>query len=1020
MFFVEKYWENPETLHVHCEKPRAYFIPYESQATAEKGLRGDSKFFKSLIGAWKFRYYESVTLAEDDFLAAGFDANGWNDIPVPSNWQLHGYDIPHYTNVSYPYPCDPPYVPNMNPAGVYIRDFYLDRKHDKEYFLRFEGVDSCFYLWVNGEFSGYSQVSHMTSEFKVTSALKQGHNRIAVMVLKWCDGSYLEDQDMWRLSGIFRDVYLLERDRIHVSDIHIKTELDSACGQGNLVCEVQVSNGDSLEVRSDLKDPSGKVIGSISKKINGVDTFTFEICKPSLWSAETPDLYSVCLNAGNEVIVVKAGMRSIEIRDSVIHVNGRAVKFKGVNRHDSHPDLGHTIPPWHMKQDLTLMKQHNINAIRTSHYPNDPRFLEYCDEMGFYVIDEADLECHGLVMVGEVNRLASDPVYKNAFLDRMQRMVERDKNHPCVVMWSLGNESGFGQNHICMAEWAKSRDNSRLIHYEGAFSQTTPKIADDTCLDVYSNMYTEPSDLEQMILSNQDEIRPVLLCEFSHAMGNGPGDLKAYWDLFYRYPKLAGGFVWEWTDHSIRIRTPEGREHFAYGGDFGDQPNDGNFCIDGLVYPDRRPHTGLMELKQVIAPVRVNALDVAAGRFKVTNLYDFIDLSHLVLNWKIEKDGIYTDGGTLDPLPVAPHESVEVTLPYEMSSELNGRVFLLVWFTTRKDSPWADRGHRVCQFQFELPVICLKQSVYVSEMNALVLNESNHSLTVAGADFKYVLDKSTGMFSELNYNGVQLICKQPRLNLWRAPTDNDRYIRKSWEDEGYERIVPHIYSVSINRPHDRKVTVCCSYSLGGTIKKPVIRGELKWTIWGSGDILLDIQAELREGLPFLPRFGLQLMMPEGNERVQYFGFGPHESYADKHQSTLKSRFLAMVGHMHEDYIMPQENGSHYGTEWAVVTGLTGIGLLFAGMDDFSFNVSHYTPEDLTEATHDIELKPRKETIVNLDYKMSGIGSNSCGPALAKQYRLDETKIRFALRMKPVGTEQNAILKTVRSEIVEDI
>ncbi len=1019
MSFVEKYWENPEILHVRCEKPRAYFIPYEGEEIAERGLRGDSKYFKNLNGVWKFKYYESVHLADDEFLAAGFNTEGWNDIPVPSNWQLHGYDIPHYTNVNYPYPCDPPYVPNMNPAGIYIRDFYLDKNPDKEYFSVFEGVNSCFYFWVNGEFMGYSQVSHMISEFRITSALKHGKNRIAVMVLKWCDGSYLEDQDMWRLSGIFRDVYLLERDRVHLSDIHIRTTLDSNFRQGFLMCDVEVNHENSIEVRAVLKDPSGKVLSSSSRTVNGQDTFSFEIAEPALWSAEAPNLYSVCLYAGNEVIAIKAGMRSVEIRNSVIHINGRAVKFKGVNRHDSHPDLGHTVPTWHMKQDLALMKQHNINAIRTSHYPNDPRFLEYCDEMGFYVIDEADLECHGVLSAGDFNMLASEPSYKNAFLDRMQRMVERDKNHPCVVMWSLGNESGFGENHIRMAEWVKSRDTSRLIHYEGAFNPSTPKIADDSCLDVHSHMYTAPSDLEKMILSGNDS-RPFILCEYSHAMGNGPGDLKDYWDLFYRYPQLAGGFVWEWTDHGIRTKNGEGKEHFAYGGDFGDQPNDGNFCIDGLVYPDRKPHTGLLELKQVIAPVLVEALDAAAGRFRVTNLYDFIDLSHLTLNWKVEKDGMHTVGGALEPLPVLPHQSVEITLPYAINNIQNGRTFLLVWFTTVRDFPWAERGHQVCQFQFELPVACAKTSVSVSGMPPFFLEESNRFLTVSGTDFTYVLDKNTGMFSEMNYHGVKLICKQPRLNIWRAPADNDRNIRKAWEKEGYERIVPHIYSVSINKPHDRKVEVGCSYSLGGTIKKPVIRGNLQWTIYGSGDILLDVQAQVREGLPFLPRFGLQLMMPEGNERVEYFGYGPHESYTDKHQSTIKSRFSAMVRDMHEDYILPQENGSHYGTEWATVTGLTGTGLLFAGLDEFSFNASHFTPEDLTKAEHNVELQPRKETIVNLDYKMSGMGSASCGPDLMERYRLSETVIRFKLRMKPVNTEQCNILNIVRSKIAEDI
>ncbi len=1020
MNFVEKFWEDPEKLHINCEKPRAYFIPYSNENTAAKCLRGDSDYFRSLNGVWKFKYNDSVNDVEDGFYTPDFETAEWDNIPVPSNWQLLGYDMPNYTNVGYPYPCDPPYVPDMNPAGIYVRELRLEKHPEKEYCLVFEGVDSCFYLWVNGEFAGYSQVSHMTSEFMVTSLLKSGSNRIAVMVLKWCDGSYLEDQDMWRLSGIFRDVYLLERDKVHILDVFAKTKLDPSYTQGMLKCDLEISGGGSLEVRAVLNDPSGNAVGSITKKIDGSGTLKFEVPHPSLWSAETPDLYSLFLYAGNEIILIKSGMRSIEVRDSVILINGRAVKFKGVNRHDSHPELGHTIPPWHMKQDLVLMKQHNINAIRTSHYPNDPRFLEYCDEMGFYVISEADLECHGLVLVGETNMLAEEPGYQKAFLDRMHRMVERDKNHACIVMWSLGNESGFGQNHIEMAKWAKARDDSRLIHYEGACWLSIADKVDNSCLDVFSNMYTEVKAIEDQLLAKSNENRPIILCEYSHAMGNGPGDLKDYWYMFYSHPRLAGGFVWEWTDHSVKAHTSKDTEYFAYGGDFGDKPNDGNFCIDGLVYPDRRPHTGLLELKQVIAPVNIEALDINSGEFKLTNLYDFIDLSHLVLNWRIERDGEFVDGGTIDHLNVLSHESQAIKLPYAAADKISGRTFLLVWFTLNKEMPWAQRGHVVGQSQFELPARPhQKKELRASDMASLLIDDSGRYITIEGIDFKYVLDKVTCMFTSIKYNGASLISAQPKLNIWRAPTDNDRNIMKAWEDEGYDRIVPHIYSVSIESRSEKHITIACSYSLGSYIKKPVIRGELKWTIFGSGDILADIKAEVREGIPFLPRFGLQFVMPEGNDRVDYFGYGPHESYIDKHRSTTVGRYSASVKDMHEDYIMPQENGSHYKTEWAAITDLLGTGLLFSGMNGFSLNVSHFTPEDLTKAKHTYELNPRKETIVNLDYMMSGVGSNSCGPELQPQYRLEERKIDFNLRITPVSIEQCSLLKIVHSNIIKD-
>lgn len=1022
MLPVKKYWENPSVLHVNCEKPRAYFIPYESYNNALRGVRGTSDYYQSLNGVWNFKYYPSVYKVEDGFYNENFSCDGYDSIPVPSNWQMHGYDIPNYTNVTYPYPCDPPYVPNENPAGIYIRDFYVDKNLDeKDAYLLFEGVNSCFYLWINGKEVGYSQVSHMTSEFLITPYLKPGLNRIAVMVLKWCDGSYLEDQDMWRHSGIFRDVYVLYRDKCHIRDFFIKTNLDENYSKATVQCEIEFKDPDipntrTYSVRVVVKDINGNEIYDKTMNLSQTDSFGFTIENACLWSAETPNLYQLIFYHNNEIILQKFGLIKTEIIDSVIHINGKPVKFKGVNRHDSHPELGHTTPLDHIKKDLILMKRHNINAIRTSHYPNDPRFLELCNELGFYIIDEADLECHGVHRAGDFCMLSKDPSYAEAFLDRMQRMVERDKNHPCIVMWSLGNESGFGPNHRKMAEWTKNRDKSRLIHYEGAFNNEVLKAdPDNSCLDVYSNMYASVEWLENTFLKMEDEKRPHVLCEYSHAMGNGPGDLKDYWDLIYKYPRLSGGFVWEWTDHGIKTQTPDGITYYAYGGDFNDEPNDGNFCIDGLVYPDRRPHTGLLELKNVIAPVRTEAVDLKSGEFKITNLYDFIDLSHLCLNWVVEKNGNITDSGTVYELNVAPHESKTVTLGYNLPDRSDGRYFVRIFYTLSKDTVWAKKGYEVAFAQFELPLeplekITIKAPPFVS----ILKNEESIKLT--GRNFEYEFSLVDGCFTKLQNAGVDLICEKPSFTVWRAPTDNDRNEKTEWMKYGYDRLKNHTYSVEIIVQKDNSVSIKTTYSLGSYTQLPVLKGTATWTIYGSGDIFLENNVQVRENLPFLPRYGLKLVMPRGNEYVEFFGYGPHESYIDKHRSTYKGRFESTVSDMHEDYLYPQENGSHYGTEWALVTNALGAGLLFVGMDDFSFNASHYTPENLTQAMHPHELKKLPETIVHIDYAMSGVGSNSCGPRLSPKYQLNESNISFKLRIKPVFKHEVVIDDTIRESI----
>lgn len=1012
---IQKYWEDPQTLHVNCEPPRAYFIPYHDERAALTGKRGMSRFFIGLSGSWKFAYHESVADVPDGFYAADYDAAEWDALPVPANWQMFGYDIPNYTNVNYPYPCDPPYVPNDNPAGLYVRDFEIEPPaDDDDTALVFEGVDACFYVWVNGEFVGYSQVSHATSEFAISRFLRLGQNRLAVMVLKWCDGSYLEDQDMWRMSGIFRDVYLLRRPAQRIADLFVTTDLSDDLNEATLRCDITMADAAPSTVRAVLNDAGGNRVAEQSLDIAGTGTLSIAVENPALWSAEVPTLYQLLLFHGPEVILQKVGFRAITVQDSAILINGKAVKFKGVNRHDSHPELGHAVPLEHSRRDLLLMKRYNINAVRTSHYPNDARFLDLCDELGLYVIDEADLESHGTEPVGDFSMLSKDPQFEAAYLDRAQRLVERDKNHACIVMWSMGNESGYGRNHVVMAEWAKQRDRSRLIHYEGAFCPRITRDESTECLDVYSRMYPSIAEMTQLV-EQGEETRPYLLCEYAHAMGNGPGDLKDYWDVIYQHPQLVGGFVWEWTDHAVKTATPDGTPYYAYGGDLGDQPNDGNFCMDGLVYPDRTPHTGLRELQQVIAPVKTEAVDLQAGDIRVTNLYDVLDLSHLTLYWTVERDGRPTQSGNVAHLTLKPQHSQAITLPYTLPEQATGRYFLTVSYRLNTATEWADKGAEIAFHQFELPAATPNKAAFaLSTMPALRLAETERTITLAGRDFRYEFDTHSGAFRQLTYRGAHLVAAPPTFTVWRAPTDNDRNIKHAWMREGYDRLATHVYAVTVLERNERHAAIQVEYSLGGYIQKPVLRGTCVWTVYGSGDIVLRTQAAVREGLPFLPRFGLQVRMPKGHEQVEYFGYGPRESYIDKRWSARKSRFAATVDGLHEDYLMPQENGSHYATEWAAVTDARGLGLLWIGLDEFSFNASHFTPEDLTAAMHPHELTRRDETIVHLDYMMSGLGSNSCGPELLPQYRLTQTNIDFAVRLKPVCTEEVSVIELVNS------
>jgi len=1000
MTSLTKYWENLDVLQINRQPARAHYIPYPDTVGAKQGKRGHSAFYQTLNGSWKFQYYRSVHEVNGAFYATDVDVNGMDDLIVPSCWQTNGYDQMHYTNVNYPIPCDPPFVPDQNPAGVYVRDFQLPTQWEqKETYVVFEGVNSCFYLWVNGAFVGYSQGSRIPAEFDLTEYVRPGQNRMTLLVLKWCDGTYLEDQDAWRYSGIYRDVYLLSREKTHIRDVFVNTDLSSDFSHATLRIEMETT-GDAA-VRAQLQDASGALVASGESNMNGQGTLALEVAHPTLWNAEQPYLYELYLQDGTETILIRVGFRNVEIRDGIFMVNGKAIKLKGVNRHDSHPKLGQTIPINHMIQDLKLMKQHNVNTIRTSHYPNDPRFLELCDQYGFYVVDEADLEAHGVGAVGKPHWLSADPAWRDAYVDRVVRMVERDKNHPSIIMWSLGNESGYGVNHVAMAEWAKARDASRLVHYEGEapFGDHHTSVE---CLDVKSVMYPSIQDTEAYALDGT-KTKPFFLCEYSHAMGNGPGDLKDYWNLIYQYPKLMGGCVWEWCDHGIAAVTPDGQPYYAYGGDFGDQPNDGNFCVDGLVTPDRKPHTGLLELKQVLAPVSIEAVDVAKGMLKITNRYDFMGLSHLALHWKVEQEGRVLEQGQIWQLEAAPQSTVDVQLPYMMPEHADRGTYLSVSVWQNQENAWAPMGYEVTFESFAFsdtsaPAVMLP----AHQSGPITVIEEEGRLSIRGIHFEHGFDLEAGVMQSMSKHGVKLLSKPMQYNLWRAPVDNDP--RHEWIREGFDKVQMKVYSSTWEQPEPARVTVRVSFSLGAYIRIPFLHGEALWTVEGTGEVTVAVKVKVREELPFLPRFGLELTMPAGSEEVEYFGHGPHESYIDKRQSVRKGKYLLTVDDMYEAYVMPQEHGSRYGTEWAAVSNELGMGLHFASAEPFSFNASHYTPADLMAARHTYDLVRREETTVHLDYKVSGVGSRSCGPELMKQYRLDEKEFACEFVIRPIFKE----------------
>jgi len=1023
-------WENPRILGRGLEPPRATFFRWPDEASALTGDRGCA-FFRLLNGHWRFRYLTRPDLAPEGFAAAEFRDDDWDSIPVPSNWQMLGYGRPNYTNVRYPYPVDPPRVPDDNPVGLYRTTFRLPAAWSgRRVFLNFDGVDSAFYVWVNGERVGYSQCSHMPSEFDITPHLRESENLLAVQVFQWSDGSYLEDQDMWRMSGIFRDVYLLAAPAVHVRDVTIRTRLDSSYDDAVLDLSVAVRNrcdlpAEGYQVAARLLDPGGRDIAQagVGKAISlpgggEMEAATsVEVKAPKKWSAEEPDLYTLLLSLRGpdgetaEVLPFAVGFRQIEIDGVRFLLNGVPLEIRGVNRHEIDPDLGHAVSVDSMVRDIVLMKQHNINAVRTSHYPDDPRWLDLCDRYGLYVIDEADLETHGMEAVGDRGRLAKDEEWREAFVDRARRMVQRDRNHPCVIMWSLGNESGYGPNHDAMAAWIRQADPTRPIHYEGA--------GDAPMVDVVSVMYPT---VERLIEEGRrtDDPRPFLMCEYAHAMGNGPGNLKEYWEAIRAHERLLGGCVWEWVDHGLRRRTESGQEWFAYGGDFGDEPNDGNFCIDGLNFPDRVPHSGLIEYKKVLEPVHVEAVDLAQGRLKVWNRYQFSSLGHLRGSWSVFCDDEVVVQGELPRLDTPPGAASDLALDYAIPAPKAGATYWLnLSFALARQTPWAECGYEVAWAQFELPVKAPAASpAPIDAMPAIEVRESEEVISIFGEGFAVRFDRRRGTISSLALRGQPIITAGPRLHVWRAPTDNDVYIAREWRRAGLDCLWHRVDSVSLATPNPHLALIDVAAVVAPHSLPPAFACRYRYFIYGSGDIVIDTDVTPTRELPNLPRLGLELRLPRALDRMAWYGRGPHESYADRKESARVGVYRGTVREQYVPYVMPQENGNKTDVRWAALTDQRGAGLLVIGMPLLNVSAHHFTAEDLTQARHTYELKERNETVLNLDYAQAPLGSQSCGPGPLDTYVLKPAPTRFRLRLKAFDSRSESPMALWRQPIEE--
>ena len=1016
-------WENAEMIGQSKEPAHNTFIPYQDLKSALIGIREDSIYYKLLNGNWKFNWVRKPDDRPKDFFKIEYDTNKWNEIPVPSNWQMHGYGIPIYLNVRYPRSVNKKNIPSIsheyNPVGSYRTEFNIpDSWDNREIFIHFDGVKSAFYIWVNGKKVGYSQGSMTPAEFNITDYLQKGVNILAVEVYRWSDGSYLEDQDMWRLSGIYRDVYIYSTPKVHIRDFFVHCVFDENYEDAILESRIKIQNYglnsvDNFKVELSLLDAQKNYFGSkilMSENIS-VKSTTEKIIKmhiniknPQKWSAETPNLYDLVLtlkNSNEDIVEVencKFGFKQVEIGpDGGFYVNGRSIKFKGVNRHEHDPDHGRAVPFSRMIQDIKLLKQNNINAVRTSHYPDHPKWYELCDQYGIYIIDECNLEAHELRDILP----KSDPQWTDACVDRMVSMVERDKNHPCIVMWSLGNEAGMGDNFKKMKEAALNIDSSRPIHYEQDFENEVS--------DVLSYMYYPSYTLDKMIRTRkygnwtskkklkEGVVKSYMLCEYAHAMGNSLGNFQEYWDVFEKHPNALGGFIWDFIDQGLRKFTDDGKEFWGYGGDFGDLRNDANFCINGIVLPDRSPNPALYEVKKVYQNIKVSLVDLLKGKVKILNKYNFIFLDFADARWELTANGRVIQEGEIERLNIKPKESINVNIPFK-APELfpNTEYYLKIIFLLGEDNLWGKKGHIIAWDQFKIPFeISDVPQIDVKELGEISLEETEIKIIAKGKMFELFISKNSGVIESYTFKNKELIISDLLPNFWRAQINNDsprgdiprdpnQKAEMNWKDASKNRVLRKIHHEQINNNSVRVETEFDIINSDDPLK-------IIYMIYGDGMIVV-----LNEIIPSKPmiRFGMQTTIPKEFNYMTWYGRGPHETMFDRKSGAAIGIYSDFIENLTHPYVMPQENGNRTDVRWVSLINKEGTGLLVSdvGGKNLSISVWPYTMEDLESAKHNHELAHRDFITFNIDFKQRGVGGDLPAYALLhRKYRLDKDK-----------------------------
>ena len=1021
-------WEDPQVNEIDREMPRAYFVPFANVEQARSEDKWNSPMVQSLNGMWKFHLAQNPSERPYWFFKDDFDTRNWDDIKVPSNWEMEGYDYPIYVNITYPHEKTPPLIQDhYNPVGSYKRTFQIPSNwKEKEIILHFGAASSMLNVWVNEEYVGYSEDSKTPAEFNITKYLKTGENSLAVEIFRWCDGSYLEDQDFWRMSGMTRDVYLLARGRQQIQDFSVTATLDETYTDGIFALDVDVMNlgekAGSTEIEVVLND-NGTEVASFSEKVNsGKQNIPFQTQIPQVkkWSAEYPNLYELIITLKNEdgiieVIRQEVGFRTVEIKDATLRINGQYVYLKGANLHEHHDVTGHVVDKETMLKDIYIMKAHNLNAVRTSHYPQPELWYELCNKYGLYVIDEANIESHGMGY-GEES-LAKDPVWKEAHMFRTRNMYKRDKNQPSIIIWSLGNEAGNGVNFYATYDYLKSVDPTRPVQYERSVLEYNT--------DIFCPMYMRIEGMEKYAQSNPE--RPLIQCEYAHAMGNSVGNLQDYWDVIEKYDVLQGGFIWDWVDQGLLTTNEEGEEFWAYGGDFGpeDVPSDGNFCLNGLVDPDRGVKPHLLEVKKVYQYIGFEPTDLKNGAIHIKNKYAFRNLSDFNFSWEITGDGEVIKSGRLDGILALPGEVVPANIDVALNPVPGVEYFLNLKATLKTRDGLLDEGTELAYEQFKLPVSVAAPKVDVAGFPAIEVDENENSITISGEGFSVEFNKTAGKLNSYKKGETEFLESGPVPNFWRAPIDNDfgnnlHKRSRVWREAGENR---QVTAVSVNRKANNVAEVEFRFNLVNEADEKIADYQSVYTVYGSGDVVVDNHFKMtNDDLPEIVRMGMNLIMPRQFDQMAWLGRGPHESYWDRKTSAFVGLHEGSVADQYWAYLRPQENGNKTDVRWLAITDGSGNGLFFEGLPLLEVSAHHNLQEDFEsmERTdgrhvegvrvvnrHTTDVKPRDLTSVNVDYKQMGVGGdNSWGAWTHDQYRLTEKEYRYSFRMKAISAGES--------------